>query len=164
MRHCHDKIFQNPHRGKTRLSRFDSGLPRVACRFQYPPRIEPRFNCLSNSRFLDQFILSVSSSDRTSLQLNQGLVVIWFILSFSILLGSNLASTVQHQAVWKMSRGFQYPPRIEPRFNYVRINLSLCAGRLSVSSSDRTSLQPLRLSVRIRDRRTFSILLGSNFA
>ena len=86
--------------------------------------------------------------------------------SFSILLGSNLASTIEFPPRAFRSKFFQYPPRIEPRFNKQptackiynsdfqyppriepRFNaLAKIAGGsavlLSVSSPDRTSLQP----------------------
>ena len=109
--------------------------------------------------------------------------------AFSILLGSNLASTMVASACPRQPYRFQYPPRIEPRFNNLRCIDSQHYFGLSVSSSDRTSLQPCLRPLRVRPNnvfqypprieprfnsytrqcarshwRTFSILLGSNLA
>ena len=61
--------------------------------FQYPPRIEPRFNHDAMRAF------RIAKN------------------SFSILLGSNLASTQPAPNLGVLQNDFQYPPRIEPRFN-----------------------------------------------
>ena len=65
--------------------------------FQYPPRIEPRFNCCEPPVCGTLAALSVSSSDRTSLQPLSAVTPLPFATSFSILLGSNLASTAYVQ-------------------------------------------------------------------
>ena len=133
--------------------------------FQYPPRIEPRFNSATLCASSSFFALSVSSSDRTSLQqtkptasadLKRAFSILlgsnlastsgagsWrgSSVSFSILLGSNLASTERGQGNKNVKKSFQYPPRIEPRFNGDCWRYWPHITGLSVSSSDRTSLQ-----------------------
>ena len=132
--------------------------------FQYPPRIEPRFNRTNNQESIASRSLSVSSSDRTSLQLRQHDHAAGVHLSFSILLGSNLASTTDMPAPAPRSRPFQYPPRIEPRFNPRSRCPRLPAAPLSVSSSDRTSLQHVLHTPHLLSTITYSIFLRTNRA
>ena len=132
--------FQYPPRIEPRFNQHriqDNALDPI---FQYPPRIEPRFNEGTIAITIHVIALSVSSSDRTSLQHRPPEPGLPACPAFSILLGSNLASTAPGSTTQMIKAPFQYPPRIEPRFN------------ASITRNYRTHLL------------TFSILLGSNLA
>ena len=108
-------------------------------RFQYPPRIEPRFNRLPEAH---------------------GVGYPNFQYPPRIEPRFNAFVRPEHA----LAEHFQYPPRIEPRFNHYSAQCHKLLPPLSVSSSDRTSLQLARHDAIQDERHTFSILLGSNLA
>ncbi len=108
-----------------------------AAGFQYPLRIDGRCNCMPRRGGLVFGALSVSSTDRWSVQPFTSIPMQSRPSPFSILYGSMVGATPDDGA----ARG--------------------AAGGLSVSSTDRWSVQHSRIMCRRALLRPFSILYGS---
>ncbi len=109
--------------------------------FQYPLRIDGRCNRQQTTRPSPQSPLSVSSTDRWSVQQHPPDRAVQQPLTFSILYGSMVGATRVRGCAARGYIDFQYPLRIDGRCNHPQSSPSPRTRSLSVSSTDRWSVQ-----------------------